>query len=160
MVLVLVVGEITKERGHGGDDTEKSEYKHPLSSWPRAPLTQAHPSFFFSFDLVASLLTLLYYTLLYFTSPTKPSFLLFLPATTTPSSPSSTPQPLNPSPTRRSHPLQSTATMSVLFYRRPDYLNKSVGPITSSECARYVERAKSEYLFPRTSGRPRSVLTS
>lgn len=34
--------------------------------------------------------------------------------------------------------------MSVLFYRRPDYLNKSAGPITSSECSRYVERAKSE----------------
>jgi len=32
--------------------------------------------------------------------------------------------------------------MSVLFYRRPDYLNKSSGPINSTECARYVERAK------------------
>lgn len=34
--------------------------------------------------------------------------------------------------------------MSVLFYRRPDYLNKEGGPITNSTCQRYVERAKSE----------------
>jgi hypothetical protein len=40
--------------------------------------------------------------------------------------------------------------MSVLFYRRPDYLNKASGPITSNECARYVERAKSAYPPPST----------
>jgi hypothetical protein len=32
--------------------------------------------------------------------------------------------------------------MSVLFYRRPDYLNKATGPINATECQRYVERAK------------------
>ncbi|KUJ18357.1 uncharacterized protein LY89DRAFT_46694 [Mollisia scopiformis] len=39
--------------------------------------------------------------------------------------------------------------MSILFYRRPDYLNKPAGPINSTECARYVERAKnSERAIP------------
>lgn len=40
--------------------------------------------------------------------------------------------------------------MSILFYRRPDYLAKSDGPITSSECMRYIERAKnSERAIPQ-----------
>jgi hypothetical protein len=39
--------------------------------------------------------------------------------------------------------------MSVLFYRRPDYLAKSATPISSSECSRFVERAKSECPYPR-----------
>ena len=38
--------------------------------------------------------------------------------------------------------------MSVLFYRRPDYLNPPSGPINSSECALYVERAKSKSPVP------------
>ncbi|KAL3422693.1 hypothetical protein PVAG01_06849 [Phlyctema vagabunda] len=39
--------------------------------------------------------------------------------------------------------------MSILFYRRPDFLNKASGPINSTECARYVERAKnSERAIP------------
>jgi hypothetical protein len=33
--------------------------------------------------------------------------------------------------------------MSILFYRRPDYFNLPSGPIHATECARYVERAKS-----------------
>ena len=50
------------------------------------------------------------------------------------------------------HPGTSTIfnRMSVLFYRRPDYLAKPVGPITSTECMRYVERAKnSERAIPK-----------
>ncbi|CZR53050.1 uncharacterized protein PAC_02928 [Phialocephala subalpina] len=40
--------------------------------------------------------------------------------------------------------------MSILFYRRPDYLNKSSGPINATECARYVKRAKnSERAIPQ-----------
>lgn len=40
--------------------------------------------------------------------------------------------------------------MSILFYRRPDYLGKSNTPITSTECARYVDRAKkSERAIPK-----------
>ncbi|RDW89173.1 hypothetical protein BP6252_01205 [Coleophoma cylindrospora] len=39
--------------------------------------------------------------------------------------------------------------MSVLFYRRPDYLNKASGPLNATECARYAERAKhSERAIP------------
>jgi hypothetical protein len=39
--------------------------------------------------------------------------------------------------------------MSILFYRRPDYLSKPDGPINASDCARYVERAKnSERVIP------------
>jgi hypothetical protein len=33
---------------------------------------------------------------------------------------------------------------SVLFYRRPDYLSPSNGPINGDACMRYVERAKSK----------------
>ncbi|TVY83806.1 hypothetical protein LSUE1_G001217 [Lachnellula suecica] len=33
--------------------------------------------------------------------------------------------------------------MSVLFYRRPDYLNKANGPINKNDCQLYVQRAKS-----------------
>jgi len=32
--------------------------------------------------------------------------------------------------------------MSILFYRRPDYVRKPNGPLNPSDCARYVERAK------------------
>lgn len=32
--------------------------------------------------------------------------------------------------------------MSVLFYRRPEYLDKAPTPINATECARYAERAK------------------
>ncbi|KAI0999137.1 hypothetical protein K3495_g9057 [Podosphaera aphanis] len=32
--------------------------------------------------------------------------------------------------------------MALLFYKRPDYMNKHQGPITSSECSHYVERAR------------------
>lgn len=32
--------------------------------------------------------------------------------------------------------------MALLFYKRPDYVNKHQGPVTSSDCFRYVERAK------------------
>lgn len=40
--------------------------------------------------------------------------------------------------------------MSVLFYRRPDYLAKPKGPIGATECMRYVERAKnSERIIPK-----------
>lgn len=40
--------------------------------------------------------------------------------------------------------------MSILFYRRPDYLNKPSGPINATECQRYVERAKnSERAIPQ-----------
>ncbi|KAH8687866.1 regulator of G protein-like protein [Tricladium varicosporioides] len=39
--------------------------------------------------------------------------------------------------------------MSILFYRRPDYLNKPNGPINPSDCDLYVERAKkSERIIP------------
>lgn len=30
--------------------------------------------------------------------------------------------------------------MSILFYRRPDYVSKSNGPLDRKECQRYVER--------------------
>lgn len=40
--------------------------------------------------------------------------------------------------------------MSVLFYRRPDYLNKENGPINAEACQRYVERAKSKNQMPST----------
>jgi hypothetical protein len=33
--------------------------------------------------------------------------------------------------------------MSVLFYRRPDYISKPNGPVNASDCAKYVERARS-----------------
>lgn len=40
--------------------------------------------------------------------------------------------------------------MSVLFYRRPDYLAKSMGPLNKTECQIYVERAKkSERAIPK-----------
>ncbi|EHL03693.1 hypothetical protein M7I_0339 [Glarea lozoyensis 74030] len=32
--------------------------------------------------------------------------------------------------------------MSILFYRRPDYLSRPAGPINHKDCQRYVERAK------------------
>lgn len=39
--------------------------------------------------------------------------------------------------------------MSVLFYRRPDYISKPTSPINASDCAKYVERAKgSERAIP------------
>jgi hypothetical protein len=31
--------------------------------------------------------------------------------------------------------------MSILFYRRPDYLAKPNGPINATECQQYAERA-------------------
>ena len=33
--------------------------------------------------------------------------------------------------------------MSVLFYRRPDYIAKEAGPLSTSNCQKYVERAGS-----------------
>lgn len=43
--------------------------------------------------------------------------------------------------------------MSILFYRRPDYLNPRSSPLNQSECARYVERAKgSERAIPEGLG--------
>lgn len=40
--------------------------------------------------------------------------------------------------------------MSVLFYRRPDYLAKSTGPLNKTECQVYVDRAKkSERAIPK-----------
>lgn len=40
--------------------------------------------------------------------------------------------------------------MSILFYRRPDYLAKSSGPLNKTECSIYVERAKkSERAIPK-----------
>lgn len=39
--------------------------------------------------------------------------------------------------------------MSVLFYRRPDYISKPTSPINASDCAKYVEEAKaSERAIP------------
>jgi len=39
--------------------------------------------------------------------------------------------------------------MSVLFYRRPDYLNKPDGPINTADCQKYAERAKNaERIIP------------
>ncbi|ESZ91667.1 hypothetical protein SBOR_7924 [Sclerotinia borealis F-4128] len=39
--------------------------------------------------------------------------------------------------------------MSLLFYRRPDYTNKTTGPINATECQRYVARARnSERAIP------------
>jgi hypothetical protein len=39
--------------------------------------------------------------------------------------------------------------MSVLFYRRPDYISKPSSPINASDCAKYVARAKgSERAIP------------
>jgi hypothetical protein len=32
--------------------------------------------------------------------------------------------------------------MSVLFYRRPDYINPPSQPLNSNACARYVEKTK------------------
>ncbi|KAI9782499.1 MAG: hypothetical protein M1839_004985 [Geoglossum umbratile] len=39
--------------------------------------------------------------------------------------------------------------MSVLFYRRPDYVSQASGPMTSSTCQRYIERAGSRTAIPR-----------
>lgn len=30
--------------------------------------------------------------------------------------------------------------MSILFYRRPDYVSRTNGPLNRAECQRYVER--------------------
>ncbi len=33
--------------------------------------------------------------------------------------------------------------MSILFYRRPDYTAQPRGPLNASDCAKYIERARS-----------------
>lgn len=39
--------------------------------------------------------------------------------------------------------------MSILFYRRPDYLAKPDGPLNKTDCEKYMERAKTlEGLIP------------
>jgi hypothetical protein len=40
--------------------------------------------------------------------------------------------------------VQLLNTNSVLFYRRPNYLDKASNPTNVDECQRYVERAKSK----------------
>jgi hypothetical protein len=32
--------------------------------------------------------------------------------------------------------------MSILFYRRPDYVNRPAGPLNQEDCQKYVERTK------------------
>ena len=37
--------------------------------------------------------------------------------------------------------ISSVSTMSILFYKRPDYIAREGGPLTRSNCQKYVEKA-------------------